>query len=56
MSARCRTGRLALLGIVVAMGCAMLVSGCNTAEGVGRDVTATGAAITRGANDAKNGL
>ncbi len=51
-----RKRSVALLGAVVAMACALMLSGCNTAEGVGRDVSATGAALTRGANDLKNGL
>ena len=51
-----RNRRLALLGLVAAMACAIMLSGCNTAEGVGRDVSATGTAVTRGAADVKNGL
>ena len=39
---------------IVAMG--LMLSGCNTAQGVGEDVSATGHAVTRGATDVKNGL
>ena len=48
--------RLGLLGIAAVMACGLLLSGCNTTAGVGRDVSATGAAVTRSATDVKNGL
>lgn len=32
---------------------ALSVSGCNTMEGVGQDVKATGGAVEKAANDAK---
>ena len=34
----------------------LLLSACNTAQGVGKDVSATGAALTRTVNDIKTGL
>ena len=50
-------GRTAgLLGIAAAMAMGLMLSACNTTAGAGQDVKATGAAITRGANDVKNGL
>ena len=45
---------MAWLAIAGALG--LLLAGCNTTAGVGRDVSATGAAVTRGANDVKTGL
>ena len=33
-----------------------LLAACNTTAGVGQDVSATGRAVTRGANDVKQGL
>ena len=45
------TGTVLLL---VAMSLAL--SSCNTAQGVGEDVSATGHAVTRGAQDVKSGL
>lgn len=35
---------------------APLLAACNTTAGAGQDVSATGRAITRGANDVKQGL
>ena len=32
----------------------LVVSGCNTVSGVGRDVSAVGSAVAAGAEDAKN--
>ena len=40
--------------LMVAMG--LVLSGCNTAQGVGEDVSATGHAVTHAATDVKNGL
>ncbi len=40
--------------LLVAMSLAL--SSCNTAQGVGEDVSATGHAVTRGAQDVKSGL
>ncbi len=42
------------MGVLVAIG--VMLSGCNTASGVGQDVSATGHAVTRGAQDVKSGL
>lgn len=44
----------ATAAVLVVMG--LTLSGCNTAQGVGEDVSATGHAVTRGATDVKNGL
>ena len=35
---------------------APLLAACNTTAGAGQDVSATGRALTRGANDVKSGL
>lgn len=48
--------RIGAFGLAAAMAAGLLLSGCNTTAGAGRDVSATGAAITRGANDVKSGL
>ena len=40
--------------LLVATG--LMLSGCNTTEGVGKDVSATGHAVTHAATDVKNGL
>ena len=48
--------RAGLFGLAMAMTAGLLLSGCNTTAGVGKDVSATGAAVTRGANDVKTGL
>ena len=48
--------RFGLLGLAAAMAAVIALSGCNTTAGVGRDVSATGNAVTRGANDVKSGL
>ncbi len=45
-----------LLGVAAVMAMGLLLSACNTTAGAGQDVKATGAAITRGANDVKQGL
>ena len=47
---------LGLLGLVAVMASGLMLSGCNTTAGAGQDVSATGAAVTRGANDVKRGL
>ncbi len=44
----------ACLAAVMAAG--LMLSGCNTTAGAGRDVSATGAAVTRGAQDVAKGL
>lgn len=33
-----------------------LLAACNTTAGAGQDLSATGRAVTRGANDVKSGL
>ncbi|KQY31159.1 entericidin EcnAB [Caulobacter sp. Root1455] len=39
--------------ILAAAAAALMVSACNTVEGVGRDVSAAGRAVTNTAKDAK---
>ena len=51
-----RNRAVGVLGLVAIMATGLMLSGCNTTAGAGRDVSATGAAVTRGANDVKNGL
>lgn len=36
-----------------ALGCALLVSACNTVEGVGRDVSSAGDTVANAADDNK---
>ncbi len=48
--------RAVLLGLALVMAAGLMLSACNTTAGAGQDVKATGNAITRGANDVKNGL
>lgn len=40
--------------VLAAAAAALLVSACNTIEGVGRDVSAAGRAVTDTARDVKN--
>lgn len=40
--------------VLAAAAAALLVSACNTIEGVGRDVSAAGRAVTDTAKDAKH--
>ena len=47
---------LGLLGLAAVLAAGLALSGCNTTAGVGKDVSATGSAVTRGANDVKSGL
>ncbi len=47
--------RAVIVALVMAAA-APLLSACNTTAGAGQDVSATGRAVTRGANDVKNGL
>lgn len=47
-----RNGHKAMAGLALLLGM-VLVSACNTVEGVGRDVRATGNAIEGAAKDAK---
>lgn len=50
------TRRAGAFGLIVLAVAALALSGCNTTEGVGRDVSATGHAVTRGASEVKSGL
>lgn len=47
--------RALLLALVLAA-LAPTLSACNTAAGVGQDVSATGRAVTRSADEVKRGL
>ena len=51
-----QTRRVGLLGLAVVMASGLLLSACNTTEGAGRDVSATGNAVTRGAAEVKSKL
>ena len=51
-----RSRAVGLLGIAAFMAMCTMLSACNTTAGAGQDVRATGAAITRGANEVKSGL
>ena len=46
----------ALVVAFVMAAAAPLLSACNTVAGAGQDVSATGHAVSRGANDVKQGL
>ena len=48
--------RSALLGLATLMVGGLLLSGCNTTAGAGKDVKATGTAITNGAETVKSKL
>jgi predicted small secreted protein len=48
--------RVGLLGLAVLLVAGMMLTACNTTAGAGEDVKATGAAVTRGANDVKSKL
>ena len=50
------TRSVGILGLAAVMAAGLLLSGCNTTAGAGRDVSATGAAVTRGATDVAHGL
>ena len=45
-----------LLTLVVAAGAVTLLTACNTTSGVGKDVSATGRAVTDSAERVKEGL
>ncbi len=51
-----RPNTRALLFVLVLAALAPMLSACNTTAGVGEDVSATGRAVSRGANDVKRGL
>ena len=42
---------ITLVSLLVLLGAASLLSACNTTAGAGKDVSATGHAITRGADE-----
>jgi predicted small secreted protein len=42
---------MTLVGLLVLAGASSLLSACNTTAGVGKDVSTTGHAITRSANE-----
>ena len=42
---------ITLVSLFVLLGAASLLSACNTTAGAGKDVSATGHAITRGADE-----
>jgi predicted small secreted protein len=47
------TKAMKILSTLLAMAFLTVVAGCNTVEGMGKDVKATGAAVERTADDAK---
>ena len=44
---------IALVSILMLAGAASLLSACNTTSGAGKDISATGRAITRSADENK---
>jgi predicted small secreted protein len=46
----------ALLSMSVLAGTVIVLAGCNTTAGIGEDVSATGKAVTKGAEKVKQGL
>ena len=55
--ARTRRGRVsALLAALLLMGATIGLGACNTTAGLGQDVSATGHAVTTGAEKVKQGL
>jgi len=42
-----------LIGLLLLSGASSLLSACNTTSGAGKDISATGRAITRTAEEAK---
>ena len=48
-----RSLAIILLGLLVLSGATALLSACNTTAGVGQDISATGSALTRGAEQSK---
>jgi predicted small secreted protein len=55
--ARVRRGLFsALLSVCVLGGSMIALGGCNTTAGLGEDVSATGKAVTKGADKVKQGL
>lgn len=51
---KCATNRMKAVFVVLAMGAGLALSACNTVEGVGKDIEATGDAISDTASDAKD--
>jgi len=49
-----RLMRMRFVAIVALVGLAALVSGCNTVEGIGKDVKAGGAAVEKAAAKSKS--
>ena len=47
---------MALLTVLALSASSMLLSACNTLAGAGQDVSATGHAVTNGAETVKSGL
>lgn len=47
--------RAVIVTLLLAAAAPMLAA-CNTTAGAGQDISATGRAVTRGANDVKSGL
>ena len=45
-----------LLALLILAAAAPLLSACNTTAGAGQDISATGNAVTRGADSVKRGL
>ncbi len=45
-----------VMTVLVLATVAPMLAACNTTAGVGKDVSATGQAVTRGANQVKTGL
>lgn len=43
-----------LLGALTVISAALLISGCNTTEGVGKDIKSAGEALEDAADDAKD--
>jgi predicted small secreted protein len=51
-----RSAIRAVLVTVILAGLAPVLAACNTTAGAGQDVSAAGHAVTRSADDVKNGL
>ncbi len=47
---------VSLLSLLVVLGSVSLLAGCNTAAGVGQDVSSSGQAVTHTADQVKNKL
>lgn len=51
---KCATNRMKAVFVLLALGAGLTLSACNTVEGVGKDIEATGDAISDTASDAKD--